>query len=166
VKRTTLLIIPALLLVVLVAAVLFQIPSKAGLPQGVQTRLDQYLASPFAKGTMTLRLAERARRPWNLTQAMGFAVLGDSVYFQTDSSLTWEQGGGPSPLPFPPKELWCALLEAGDEGEGDGTQTVVFIGLHMDMYNGDWIVHQGPEAPFSPEFLGVLSSIGCMPELD
>ena len=45
------------------------------------------------------------------------------------------------PLPFRPKEMWCVLLEPDDRG-GVTAYGGVLVGLHMDMYNADWVVHE------------------------
>jgi hypothetical protein len=166
VRRTILLVIPVLLLVLLLVAVAAELPEEGGIPAGVQTRLDQYLTSLSIPGQSTVLAVERARKPWNFSRDMSQLVLGDSVYFQTDASLTWRQGGGPSPLPFPPKELWCALLSRQDDASDGRSYAVVFAGLHMDMYNGDWLIHEGSKTPFTPEFEEVLSRIGCEVELN
>ncbi|MEJ2736726.1 MAG: hypothetical protein P8189_24710 [Anaerolineae bacterium] len=160
-KRGSLLVVPVLLLVVLVVAVTAQIPEGAGLPAGVQVRLEQYLHSRHALGKAVVLSVTRARQPWHFSQDMSYAVLGDSVYFQIDLPLTWQDEGGPSPLPFPPKELWCALLEGEDRLRGEPTYAVVFVGLHMDMYSGDWMIHEGPTDWSLPVLLQGLSSIGC-----
>lgn len=160
-KRTGLMIVPWLLLVALVVAVTAQVPKDAGLPAGVQTRLEQYLPSPHALGKAAVLTVTRARQPWHFSKEMSYSVLGDSVYFQTDYPLTWREGGGPSPLPFPPKELWCALLEGEDRVTGERSYAVVLIGLHMDMYSGDWMVHEGPTDRSLPALLQGLSTIGC-----
>lgn len=160
-KRTSLLIVPLLLLVVLVVVVTAEIPEQAGLPTGVQARLDQYIPSPHALDEATVLSVERARQPWHFSRDMSYSVLGDSVYFQTDYPLTWKEGGGPSPLPFPPKELWCALLVGKDKLTGERSYAVVFVGLHMDMYSGDWMVHEGPTARSLPELEESLSTVGC-----
>lgn len=158
-KRRALLIVPVLLLVVLAFAVTAQIPQAAGLPARVETRLSQYVDSPFAPdGTSVVRVV-RARKPWSFTKEMSGRVLGDSVYFQTDHSLIPARSGGPSPLPFPPKELWCALLECPD-GSTLGSHTILFVGLHMDIYNGDWLVHEARD-PTSPELRRFITMIGC-----
>jgi hypothetical protein len=65
------------------------------------------------------------------------------------------------PLPFPPKELWCALLEGEDRLTGERSHAVVLVGLHMDMYSGDWMVHEGPDSPSLPALTQGLSAIGC-----
>ena len=65
---------------------------------------------------------------------MSSKVDGDTIYYQTDSS---SRG---MPLPFPAKEMWCVLLEI-DDLSGVTSYRGVFVGLHMDMYNADWVVH-------------------------
>jgi hypothetical protein len=160
-KRGSLLIISVLLLVVLVGAVTAQIPEGAGLPAGVQARLEQYLHSRHVPGRAAVLAVVRARQPWHFSEDMSSAVLGDSVYFQIDYPLTWEDGGGSSPLPFPPKELWCALLEGEDRLHGESTYAVVFVGLHMDMDSGDWMIHEGPTDQSLSALLRGLSAIGC-----
>ncbi len=92
---------------------------------------------------------------------MSYSVLGDSVYFQTDYPLTWKEGGGLSPLPFPPKELWCALLAVEDGLAGERSYAVVFVGLHMDMHSDDWMVHEGSASPSLPALIQGLSAVGC-----
>lgn len=165
-RRTILLIIPLLLLAILVAVVAAEIPDEARLPSGVQIRLDQYLDSSLVPRQTTAVRVERASKPWHFSRELSQMILGDSVYFQTDASLTWKEGSGPSPLPFPPKELWCAFLEHQDATTGNQTGSVVFVGLHMDMYTGDWLVHSGAEAPFTREFEESLRRIGCDEGLD
>lgn len=165
-RRTTVLIIPLLLLAVLVAVVTAEIPDETRLPSRVEIRLDQYLDSSLVPSQTTAVRVEQASKPWHFTRELSQVVLGDSVYFQTDASLTWKEGSGLSPLPFPPKELWCAFLEHEDAITGNQTGSVVFVGLHMDMYSGDWLVHVGAEAPFTREFEELLRRIGCDEVLD
>lgn len=164
-KRTTLLLVPTLLLTVLVLAVAAEIPAEPGPPRGVQKRLERYRFSSFADTDTRILQVTRARRPWNLTRDLNWLILGDSVYFQTDHPLTGRRSDGPSPLPFPPKEVWCALLESKSGTTDAQSYSVVLVGLHMDMYSGDWIIHQAPSEPFST--VGdALSGLGCGLELE
>lgn len=163
-KRLSLLIVPLFLLTVLAVAVAAEIPEKAGIPAGVQDRLDQYAASSHAGGEVTIHHAVRARRPWNFAEKMSHLVLGDSVYYQTDQPLTWKQASGPMPLPYPPKELWCILVEERDAGSGELTPTALFVALHMDMYSADWLVHTAPKGLAPSELAGILNWLGCVVE--
>jgi hypothetical protein len=51
--------------------------------------------------------------------------------------------------------------EGEDRLRGEPTYAVVFVGLHMDMYSGDWMIHEGPTDWSLPVLLQGLSSIGC-----
>ena len=157
-KRIAFLLIPVLMLTVLVLAVAAEIPTEAGPPSAAQKLLEQYRSSFFDADTR-VSLVTRAERPWNLTRDLGWPVLGDSVYFQTDRPIRWSRSEGPSPLPFPPKEAWCALLESEERTIVNSSYTVVLVGLHMDMYSGDWMIHQSPSDPLA---VGeVLLALGC-----
>jgi hypothetical protein len=101
-----------------------------------------------------------SRQPWLFSREMSDMVLGDSVYFQTDSPLTWQEGGGPSPLPFPAKEVWCALLKKTNTS-GKARYRILFVALHMDMYSGDWLVHLGPESDSFSKATEPAATIGC-----
>jgi hypothetical protein len=163
-KRFTFLLVPVLLLTVLVLVVAAEIPTAAGAPGGVQTRLEQYRSSLDVEAECRVCAVVRAKRPWNLTRDLGWPVLGDSLFFQTDQPLTWSRSDGPSPLPFPPKEVWCARLESKDRATGAPSYSVVLVGLHIDMYTGDWVVHQPPD---DPSTIGeMLSLLGCELELE
>jgi len=69
-------------------------------------------------------------------------------------------GGGfrtSRPIPYPPTEVWCVLLKLASED----AYSVVFANLHMDMYNAQWIIHEGEKAPFTQGFLEHVASLGC-----
>jgi hypothetical protein len=164
-KRITLLLIPILMLTILVLAVGAEIPPEAGPPRRVQMRLEQYRSSSLVNADTRAFSITPAKRPWNLTMELGWPAVGDSVYSQTDQPLTWSRSDGKSPLPFPPKEVWCALMEGKGETAGKPSYSVVLVALHMDMYSGDRIFHQAPNEPLS--IVGeVLSALGCELELD
>jgi hypothetical protein len=158
-KRTALLAIPFLLLVMLVIAVAAEVPREEALPADVQARLEQYLAYTFPPGMMEVLAAQRAERPWNFGRQMSDIVFGDSVHFQTDTGPTRTQRANLADLYYPPKEVWCALLSTADEEQA--SQTVVFVGLHMDMYNADLVVHEAPDDLSSQALAELLSTIGC-----
>jgi len=153
------------MLTALVLVVAAKIPSDGGPPSAVLQRLEQYSSSSFFEGEALVRQVTQAQRPWNLTRDLGWPVLGNSVHFQADDPLTPSRGDGLSPLPFPAKAVWCALLESEDETTGVPSYSVVLVGLHMDMYNGDWMIHQAPDGPLSA-LHETLSALGCPLELE
>ncbi len=61
------------------------------------------------------------------------------------------------PIPYPPTEVWCVLLKLASTD----TYFVVFANLHQDMYNAQWIIHEGEKSPFSQTFLERVASLGC-----
>jgi hypothetical protein len=59
--------------------------------------------------------------------------------------------GGVMPMPYPPNDLWCAQLSSPDPA----APKVVVAGLHQDIYNAEWIVHEVADPAT------VLPAIGC-----
>ena len=94
---------------------------------------------------------------------MSYASHGDSVYYRTDYGYG-KRGRGPRPLPFPPQEVWCVLLgreiDSGDDAT-DTSPSVVFVALHLDMYNADEIIHEAAQDPFSEQYASDLALLGC-----
>ncbi len=164
-KRTAALIIPVLLLTVLVVVVVAQIPQGETLPEDVQNQLDQYIAYTYPPRSVTMVAVEQARRPWNFYEEMSYTSFGDSVVFQTDTGPTYTQRLNLTRLYYPPKEMWCALLEIADARGGSPSYAVVFVGLHLDMYNADLVVHEGARDLSSKQFGDDLVAIGCDLEL-
>jgi len=174
-KRGVLLIVALLLLVALGAGVVALLPDRAGLPAGCQAALDQYLTyknMTLAEG-LSVKAEVKAAKPGSLTQDVSYAVYGDSAHYQTDEN--YKEAGGEAeattvwskeelrPLPYPPEEVWCVLLERNAEAPGYG---VAFVSLHQDIYNADWVVHEVEPDPFAPASIQVASDLGCDLEVD
>ncbi len=79
---------------------------------------------------------------------------GYSAPSTTTTSGSFRMG---RPIPYPPTEVRCVLLELVSED----TYFVVFANLHQDMYNAQWIIHEGEKSPFSQAFLERVASFGC-----
>ena len=176
-------IVALLLLAALAAGVLALLPDKAGLPAGCQAALDQYLAyknvslgeGPGLSGRegLSVKSMVKATKPGGLTQNVSFAVYGNSVYYQTDEDYQKSSGDaeatdywatdGRRPLPYPPEEVWCALLDRNAKAPQSG---VVCVSLHQDIYNADWVVHEVGPDPFAPASIQVASDLGCDLEVD
>jgi len=173
-KRAGLLIVAVLLLAALGVVVLVMLPGKAGLPAGCQAALDRYLTYKnvsLAEG-LSMKSAVKAANPGRLTQDVSFAVYGDSVYYQTDEDYEEATGDaevteywaidGRRPLPYPPEEVYCALLSRKAQVPQNG---VVFISLHQDIHSADWVVHEVDPDPFALTGIQVASDLGCDLEL-
>ena len=156
------------LLVTVGIVVVAQIPAEPGLPTDVRTLLDQYLAYTYAPGTVNRLAVERASWPGHLDRAMGYQVFGQSVIYQTDTGPAGYETGGARPLPYPPEDLWCVLLERdGTFGPHlENRYDVAFVALHMDIHNADLMVHTGPQTLSDGEAEDLFATFGCQLELD
>ena len=150
--------LPVILLVLVAGAgILFVIASQAQYsPQ--QAALSAYLRyySTQAHG-ITVKAIVKAARPDRFTAGMSGPVIGQSPYYRTDVSYA---GGSRMdealrPVPYPPLEMSCVLIGAE---QGD---TVVFVAMHQDMYNADWLVHQARAAWPGDELNAQLATVGC-----
>jgi len=169
------LIVALLLLAALGVGVLALLPDKAGLPAGCQAALNKYLNYrnvTLGEG-LSVKSTVKAEKPGGLTQDVSLTVYGDSVFYQTDEDYQESSGDaqatdywttdGRRPLPYLPEEVWCALLSRSAEAPEYG---VVFVSLHQDIYNADWVVHEvGPDS-FAPGSMQAASDVGCDLEVD
>lgn len=143
-KKIIALAIP--LLVLVGTAVLFITLESRRMPDW-ELELNEYLARPDAFAVQQVVLA---RHPENFKPDMGAPVQGD---------WPW----GIEVLPYPPQALRCVLLAQPDAAK----QQTVYVGYYSDaLWRSGWLVHEGPEAPFSPTLDGHLTAIGCDLELD
>jgi hypothetical protein len=156
-RKASVVIFPLLLATALIVASLVAIRMNR-FPDW-QLELDRYVEykDSLSSGTTTVQLVDRASRPWNFSRDMSHAVFGDSPYYQTDYSY----GGrhGPRPLPFPPEDVRCVLLER-DHNE-ETMYTVVFAAEHQDLYNADVVIHEGASDLSAQSFVDSISRIGC-----
>ncbi|UCC64329.1 MAG: hypothetical protein JSV36_04540, partial [Anaerolineae bacterium] len=134
--------------------------------------LDRYVQrqDALSSGTTTVRFTVRASKPWNLTPEMSSAVYGDSPHYRTDYGYGTEYGtvkdrSGPRALPYPPENVWCALLEWEGQGTGEPGRetrhTVVFVAKHQDLYNADLMVHEAATDLSTQALAEYLSRLGC-----
>ena len=114
---------------------------------------------------------------------MSGATFGNGAYYQT----TYGRAGR-MPLPYPPREVWCAwlsgvstaylsenrlmasisgqsfhsLTSAASNTQGmSGATRLVFLALHEDWYNADWIVHEPRLGLPIGDWLAEISAVGC-----
>ncbi|MBN1135030.1 MAG: hypothetical protein JXM73_00495 [Anaerolineae bacterium] len=169
-KRGILLIVALLLLAALGTGVLALLPDKAGLPAGCQAALNQYLThknATLSEG-LSVKSAVKAANPGRLAQDVSMAVYGGSLYYQTDQDYQTSSGDAEAddywatddrrPLPYPPEEVWCVLLERSAQTPAYG---VAFVSLHQDIHNADWVVHEAGPDPFASVSIQVASDLGC-----
>ena len=145
----------------------FLVARQAFMPPEWRAGLDRYVAyKPASSGeAITVQRVERARKPWEFSQDMSSSVFGDGLYFRPDYTFDGEYvgGNGRRPLPFPPEEVWCILLEQAPEerGAGEATYSVVFVALHQDLYTASWILHEWANDLPPAALAGSLEMIEC-----
>jgi len=98
---------------------------------------------------------------WPKPYIAGASMTETTLLAQSNNPYSSTATGGgfrtSRPIPYPPTEVWCVLLKLASED----TYFVVFANLHQDMYNAQWIIHEGEKAPFSQAFLDRVASFGC-----
>jgi hypothetical protein len=146
-KRIIFLAIPFL---TLVTVVLSFATLEAQRKPDWRIELDGYITDNFPSETITVKEVVVAARPGNFNDAMGQPIRGRGWRWGIDE------------LPYPPQALRCALLERKDNSTGLTQRQVVFVGYHTDtLWRVGWLVHTGPKAPFTPEFMTNLVRLGC-----
>jgi hypothetical protein len=161
----------------LLAALVFLVvrgPGRA--PERWQTALETYLAhkDETAGETWVLAATQQATAPSVFDVSTSSATYGRGVYYRTDATYIRETptpgvfGLSPRmsrrPVPYPPTEVWCAVLDPGQGGSGPShvASRVIFVALHQDLYNAAWIVHETEELPLSRDLMADLAELGCV----
>jgi hypothetical protein len=159
-------------LLLLIVGLLLGLTASAvtSFPTGAATELQSFLLSSSG-GTIRTKELARASRPWALEHELGLVTAGDSHFFETDlrygptsglvtgvptSEIRSGSGGQGAPLPYPPREVWCVLVEGPA-----GRQVLVLARHHREPYQTDWIIHQQPSAPSPTDWTGILQLLGC-----
>ena len=145
-----------LVLVVVIVILIIVVSQRGYSPR--DTALSRYLVyfNPIAHGVSVSTIV-RASHPAKFTPEMSGPVVGNSAYYQTDVKYaTNDSNGGARALPYPSNDLSCVLLTGSS-----GQQWIVFVVLHEDMYNADWLVHEARTTWPSDELRGILDTIGC-----
>ena len=168
-KRTTL-TIPLLLLAALAATVLVEIPEETGLPPGAQAQLDGFVAEWYPAGDARVECAVRAGRPWGLSQDQSLDLVGTSIQFFHVRGESRPESYYPQRLRYPPKEVWCVLLEPEATAEAGSSLAIprdlVVVALHTSLYESGWTVHVPREAWPAGATVKALAAMGCNLGLD
>jgi len=155
-KRILVLAIPLLILVGVV--ITFAALEGRRTPDW-ESVLDDYIAGSRSAGeTIHVLAVVQASKPWNFTPGMGRAVRND---------WKWQV----VQLPLPPKELRCVLLERRGGSTigapGEAKRQVIYVGYHTDeLWRLGWLVHEGPQEPFTEQLLAGMDAIGCSLDLE
>ncbi len=126
-----------------------------------RSALNQYIAyktSPPA-ALITVERVAQAGQPWHFSADMSSATYGDCYYFDVSYCDHITQALPDPPLPFPPEDVWCALVQSTASNHED--RWMVYIARHEDLYNAGWIVHESSHNLSDPRLAEDLATIGC-----
>jgi hypothetical protein len=145
------------LIILFAALVILHAPQ----PPAWRSELETYIAykSDQFNETITIVAMGRARRPYHLSEHLGYERFGHGPHYRVDH-LYQGGSGGIRPLPFPPQKVWCVLVQRAHPLTGHSSQ-MIFVALHQDLYNASWVVHEGERLPFTREFRQRISQLGC-----
>jgi hypothetical protein len=178
-----------LLLTLVVAVVLlfvmmsvFQTQNLAQ-PATWRSTLDSYVAykSGLTRSQFSVMATSHAADPISFSRDLTAGVFGKGLYYEPGmkypptgvapspkSTLlqVTEPDRGPAyglaygfPVPYSTTDVWCALLRQGQDA--NTPRRLAFVAYHEEVYQGRWIVHQGPEEPFDGQVLAGLDRMGC-----
>ncbi len=128
-----------------------------------------------AHDTWSIQRMVRARLPWNFSPLPGDLSYGDSNFFHTDvhtltqvpvvqatGDLSTDHGDSGVPLPNPPVDIWCILLERENPLPVSlENLRVVYAARYDALYAADWVILES--APFRTlnEINQRNTQIGC-----
>lgn len=138
-----------------------------------QGAIDRYLDYRSTSGAQRLQVsaAVKAIRPSAFGPEMSLGAFGNSAYYRTEPNdrpdSGQEESRGLQPgyqredrrraLPYPPKSVWCVIVEA----PGGGEKQLLYVAEHQDLYNADLVVHEGPKSSTLEGLNDQASRIGC-----
>jgi hypothetical protein len=165
-RRLIALLVPVLV-VVATGLTLFMAQSRDGLPRPAERAAEAYLAGRQQRTGTTFIVLDsvRATRPQVLVASVRGRSYGASAYYRTLDTITPTTGpfsgeiDSHRPVPDPPQEVWCVLLEDRPNGELR-EQDVLFVGLHEDLYNAGWLVHESGQGDLDA-LERLLDAVGC-----
>ncbi len=156
-KKRTLIFIPLLTVLIFIANLIilnrWQTPAW-------KARLEHYLTylRETEQSSFQVISTDNASAPANYSTAMSAESYSDSAIFETTHNQYPDYAAGLQPIPYPPEQVVCVLLE------GNGQRELVYVALHNSLYNADWIVHISPEPWGSAILQSHLQILGCTPD--
>jgi hypothetical protein len=122
-------------------------------PTGWQDELIGHLTRLAADGDEVRLLSlQRASWPSRFDGHLSHVVHGNQSYTV-------------KPLPYPPDAVYCVCLEH-KRGVLPARRRLAFVARHHDLYNGDWLLHEGEHEPFGAQLILDLEALGCTAVLD
>jgi hypothetical protein len=174
-----------LVVAVLLLFVMMTVLQTHNLAQSATWRstLDRYVAykSSLAHSAFAVVASSHAADPLSFSRDLAAGVFGKGLYYEpgfenppptvfrlpTSGLLNLVESDGRFidglksgfPVPYSTTDVWCALLAQGQKL--NSPRRLAFVAYHEEVYQGRWIVHQGPEEPFDDQVLAGLNRMGC-----
>ncbi len=159
-KRIAAILLALAIPTVIVAALIFLL-YKPGLPDSGRQALELYINDAVASSQSPIQAHQivQASNPRALTAEMSAASYGDGSYFVMSHDLNTNNLTGDNLrfLPFPPQELWCALLTKQQQ-----PLRIVFIAEHEDLYRAIWVIHETSDDLAADTTTNILAQVGCV----
>jgi hypothetical protein len=154
-KKRSLIVIPLLAVIILVVLILVIDSQRT---PAWRVKINHYLT--FLRETnhpaYHVESIASAAQPSNFSASMSAETYSDTPLFQTSSFSSSSVATELEPLPYPPEQVMCVLLHDGSQLQ------LVYVALHNNLYNADWVVHISPDPWGSQVIQFNLSSIGCL----
>jgi hypothetical protein len=160
-NRNTKPLIFFLIIAMVIGIVVLAIVAFQSLHSPQQDALSEYVQHIYRQQPgLVVSQVVQSNLPGRFTAAMSGDVYGSGDYFHVDMPYSYgtvvsQTGSSSRPLPYPPEQLACALLNSNNG------PSVVFVALHGDDYKAAWFVHQARYAWPSDELRAQLDAIGC-----
>jgi hypothetical protein len=137
--------------------------------EAIQGYLD-YRSTSSAQRLQVLA-ADKATKPSAFGPEMSSGIFDHSAYYrpdQGDSQGSGQKEGqglqagyqpedGRRALPYPPKSVWCVVVET----PGGNEKQLLYVAEHQDLYNTDLVVHEGPKSSTLEGLNDQARRIGC-----
>jgi hypothetical protein len=162
-KRTWIVFVTLIMAIVLIGVLVLALARSPGRHTVTwRSIVTSYIEYQGWGKQVTIAQAVKARAPYNFTKELNLFTYGEAPYYMVNE--TSSSYNGSRPIPYPPKEVWCVLLQ--QQTSGNDTFSLIFANLHEDMYMAEWIVHQcecseSEPPPLSQAFLDDIASLGC-----
>ena len=153
-----------MIIVLVIALTILAFVAAQSLNSPQQTALSEYAAYLYRTRSTLVKVIQvvPAARPDKFTSEMSGPVLGNNPYYRVDQVFTEEYRAksGQRALPYPPQDLSCVLLGAKE------SSSVIFVALHQDLYNAQWLVHESRDLWPSDALLAQMEQVGCVFKAD
>jgi hypothetical protein len=129
--------------------------------------LDTYLAfkTNSGAGPVSILAISQAAQPWDFDYRLSPAAFDSYKSYAVSYGYTAPPVAEHAAMMHPPSEVYCVLLQKSAAPEGPATRESVLVAGYDSLYSTEWIIHEGPPAPFPAPYRAALAAIGCkLPE--